>query len=100
MIKLQIMTLTIEIASETEKLLRTEARRKGLSPDQVVKGMLKERFPKGKNKKGIMSSVLQEMLLEGMISRVPKGISTDEDDFEPIEISGKPLSETILEDRN
>ena len=44
--------------------------------------------------------ILREMLAEGMISRIPEGISEEEDDFEPVAIKGKPLSETILEDRN
>ena len=48
----------------------------------------------------VSPEILREMLAEGMISRIPEGISDDEDDFEPIEIKGKPLSETILEDRN
>ena len=48
----------------------------------------------------VSDEILREMLAEGMISRIPEGISDDEDDFEPIEIQGKPLSETLLEDRN
>ena len=44
--------------------------------------------------------ILREMLAEGMISRIPEGIGEEEDDFEPAAIKGKPLSETILEDRN
>ncbi len=48
----------------------------------------------------VSDELLREMLAEGMISRIPEGISDDEDDFEPIKIKGKPMSETILEDRN
>jgi len=44
--------------------------------------------------------ILREMLAEKMISSIPEGISDEEDDFEPGGIKGKPLSETILEDRN
>ena len=50
--------------------------------------------------KQVLPDTLQEMLAEGMISRIPEGISEEDDDFEPVEIPGKPLSETILEDRN
>jgi predicted DNA-binding antitoxin AbrB/MazE fold protein len=50
--------------------------------------------------KHISPDILREMLAEGMISRIPEGITEEEDDFEPIKIKGKPLSETILEDRN
>ena len=48
----------------------------------------------------VSPEILREMLAEGMISRIPEGITDEEDDFEPIEIKGKPLSETLLEDRN
>ncbi len=50
--------------------------------------------------KQISPDILREMLAEGMISRIPEGVSEEEDDFEPAVIKGKPLSETILEDRN
>ena len=50
--------------------------------------------------KQVSPDILREMLAEGMISRIPEGISEEEDDFEPSAIKGKPLSETILEDRN
>jgi len=50
--------------------------------------------------KQVLPDTLQEMLAEGMISHIPEGIGEEEDDFEPIKIKGKPLSETILEDRN
>lgn len=40
----------------------------------------------------------QQLLAEGVISEIPSGWN-DDDDFEPIKISGKPLSETIIEDR-
>jgi hypothetical protein len=48
----------------------------------------------------VSPEILREMLAEGMISRIPEGITEEEDDFEPVKIKGKPLSETILEDRN
>lgn len=38
------------------------------------------------------------LLAEGIIRTIPSGWN-DEDYFEPIEIGGKPLSETIIEDR-
>lgn len=43
--------------------------------------------------------ILREMLAEGLISRIPEGITDEDDDFEPIKIKGKPFSETLLEDR-
>ncbi len=48
----------------------------------------------------VSNELLREMLAEGMISHIPEGITNEGDDSEPIEIKGKPISETILEDRN
>ncbi len=48
----------------------------------------------------VSDELLREMLAEGMISRIPEKITDEQDDFEPIKIKGKPISETILEDRN
>ena len=98
--KIANMTLTIEIAPETEILLQTEARRKGLSPNLFVQRVLEEKLSKRKNKNRTMPGILREMLAEGMISRIPEGITAEKDDFVPIKINGRPLSETILEDRD
>jgi hypothetical protein len=40
----------------------------------------------------------QTLLAEGGIRQIPPRWNED-DDFEPVEISGKPLSETVIEDR-
>jgi len=40
----------------------------------------------------------QKLFEEGLITHVPSDIS-DEDDFEPIEIKGEPISETIIRER-
>ena len=46
----------------------------------------------------------QQMVAEGILVSLPvppllPGETDDEDDFEPVELPGKPLSEIILEDR-
>ncbi len=48
----------------------------------------------------ISDVLLSEMLAEGMISHISEGLSDEEDNFEPIEIEGRPFSETLLKDRN
>lgn len=50
--------------------------------------------------KHVSTKVLRELLTEGMISNIPKNDVADDEDFEPLIINGKPLSETVLEDRN
>lgn len=47
----------------------------------------------------VSPELYRQMLAEGMISRIPEGGADEEDDFEPVEIEGRPLSETVLEDR-
>ena len=47
------------------------------------------------------AEIAQIMLKSGAINEIPLGWDKpDGEDFEPIEIKGKPLSETTLEDRN
>lgn len=43
---------------------------------------------------------LQKLLANGFISEIPEGMTDEEDDFEPIEIEGEPISETIIQDRS
>lgn len=44
---------------------------------------------------------LEKLYAEGIISNIPDpdSYSDDDDDFEPIEILGRPTSELIIEDR-
>ncbi|MCY7346678.1 MAG: hypothetical protein LH614_10725, partial [Pyrinomonadaceae bacterium] len=56
----------------------------------------KSEFPNEVSKQDLW----QKLFEEGLITHVPSDVSDEDDDFEPIEIKGKPLSETILEDRN
>jgi hypothetical protein len=41
----------------------------------------------------------QKLFEEGVITHIPNNISDDDDDFEPIEIQGEPISETIIRER-
>ena len=42
---------------------------------------------------------VQYLFTKGVISHIPDGMTDDDDDFEPIEIEGEPLSETIIRER-
>ena len=42
---------------------------------------------------------LQHLLAKGIISEIPVGMTDEEDDFEPIEFEGEPVSETIIKER-
>ncbi len=41
----------------------------------------------------------QKLFEEGLITHIPSNMSDEEDDFEPIEIEGEPISETIIRER-
>lgn len=44
--------------------------------------------------------VERRLLAKGIISQIPPRLPDDEEEtFEPIKVSGKPLSETIIEER-
>lgn len=43
---------------------------------------------------------LQILLAEGVISQIPpREYDPEEEDFEPVEVTGKPTSEVIIEER-
>jgi len=42
----------------------------------------------------------EQMLFEkGIIGQIPAGLDEEEEDFEPVVVQGKPLSETVIEHR-
>ena len=71
-------------------------------PPQMQREVLKTLTRTVKPNEPPTEAEIAEMLLaEGIISEIPEGWNKpDGEDFEPIEIKGKPLSEIILEDRN
>ena len=95
------MTVILELEAKTEKRLKSEARRRGVSPNQFVQNVLEEKLSNGiaRNNR-TMPGILREMFSEGIISRIPASLTSKDDDFEPIEIDGKPLSVSLLEDRD
>lgn len=84
-----------------------------ISPQEIINTV--QTFPVGvqkeivktlqKNLKKSAGSRLSEdeieqiLLANGLISEIPKRLTDKEEIYEPIELSGKPLSETILEER-
>lgn len=85
-----------------------------MTPQEIVKQVQKLPRPQqrevlealsqnvgNQEKKEISEAEVAEILLEqGIISQIPSHWNEPDEDFEPITIKGKPLSETILEDRN
>ena len=83
------MMTTAEILNEIYRLPLVERKKikQNLLNDSELNGKISE------------ADFLQQLLAEGFISHIPEGITDEEDDFEPIEIEGEPISETIIRER-
>jgi hypothetical protein len=87
-----MMTPT-EILNEIHKLPLNQQR-------ELKEKLLEESETNGGTKPQISEKeFLQQLLAEGFITHIPEGITDAEDDFEPIEIEGEPISETIIRER-
>ena len=82
-----------ELLTEIQKLPPAEQQRLLEALKRDVK-MKSEQRP-------ITEDEVEEILLaKGIISEIPPRVPDDEEEtFEPIEVPGKPLSETIIEER-
>jgi len=91
------MTTTLEVIYENGIFKPLSSVPKTLKEHERMKIIIETEQAKDTS---VSLQLLREMLAEGMISHIPEGITDEDDDFEPIKIEGKPLSETLLEDRN
>ena len=83
------MMTTTEILNEIYKL-----------PVKEQTNIKKSLFEKSEPTNAVSKQDLwQKLFEEGLITHVPNGVSSEDDDFEPIEIEGEPLSETIIRER-
>ncbi|MBA3632908.1 MAG: hypothetical protein H0W58_08900 [Acidobacteria bacterium] len=82
-----------EILNEIYKLPLPEQKQ---IADSVLKNRAENNYSKPKMTE---EEFLQYLLAKGVISEIPEGITDEEDDFEPLEIEGEPLSETIIRER-
>ncbi len=80
---------TTEILNEIHKLPITEQVR-------VKKSLLDNAET---TNEALKQDLWQKLFEEGLITHIPNGISDAEDNFEPIEIEGEPVSETIIRER-
>lgn len=68
--------------------------KKTLLEDSDTNTVFEERKPKITEEE-----FLHYLLAKGVISEIPEGLTDEEDDFEPIEFEGEPLSEMIIRER-
>ncbi len=85
-----------EILHEIQQLPLPEQTRikKTLLEDTDTNNIIEGRKPKMTDEQ-----FLQYLLAKGVITHIPKGMTDEDDDFEPIEFEGEPLSEIIIRER-
>lgn len=82
-----------EIINEIHKLPLPEQKR-------IAETVLENRNEENSSKPQMTEEEFVEYLYaKGVIRKIPEGMTDEEDDFEPIEIEGEPLSETIIRER-
>lgn len=84
---------THELLAEIQKLPVDEQRRLLETLAQSVGGQSAPRPSMSEDE------FAQHLLSQGIITHLPTGITDGDDDFEPIEVEGEPLSETIIRER-
>lgn len=86
----------------TANEILTELRQMPLSEKQTVfKTLAVELKPKEyiSEEERIEREVDQMLISRGLMREIPLGMTDDEEYFEPISTTGKPLSEIIIEER-
>jgi hypothetical protein len=86
---------TQELLAEIRKLPLEEQRR-------LLEALSRSIGQQPETSQPISEDEIDRMLFEkGVIGNIPAtlGYADEEDQFEPIEVNGKPLSETIIEER-
>ena len=82
-----------ELLAEIHKLPPEERRR-------LLKALDRELEEPKQPRPATEDEVEQMLLAKGVISEIPARLIDDEEElYEPIEVQGKPLSETIVEER-
>jgi len=93
--------MTITLAPETETLLRERAAKYGQEPDVLAENLLNELLtspPRRANEE--KERRLDELMLEkGLITRIPPPRDPSTAERPIFQVIGKPLSETIMEER-
>jgi len=96
MVEVKFMTPNSEQVIETIRQLPVFEQRKILDWLEEYKPTIDEKI----SEEEIERKVLERLLAKGLISEIVEPMTDEEDDeFEPIEIEGEPLSEMIIRER-
>ena len=99
--------MTITLAPETETLLRERAAKYGTEPDALANNMLKGLLRMPDENAGTVEKTEEEkvrlweqaMLDAGLLTRIPPPRDPSTAERPIFQMIGKPLSETIMEER-
>lgn len=83
----------IQVSQETHDRLDAEARMRGLSIERFLEFLLQE-FTKARER-----AFIESLRAEGLLVFTPTASPGAPRNFKPVPIQGKPLSQTIIEDR-
>lgn len=88
------MPRVLELSDETSQQLADLAQQHQRTPEEMLRVCL------ATYEAALYERVHHEMVAEGLLEALPtRPLPPDLEDFDPEEIPGPPLSETILEDR-
>ena len=84
---------TVNVSKETYSILEAGAQARNLSIDKFVEFLVKE-FRKERER-----AFIERLRAEGLIVSFPSSDIKAPRNFKPVPVKGKPVSETIIEDR-
>ena len=87
------MTITIDLPNEIHQRLEQQAQRQGHTVPEVIARLIAQ------VEAAHLSAVIEQLSAEGVFA-APTSLALNAPlDFTPIQVQGKPLSETIIEER-
>ena len=87
------MSQVLELSNDTYQQLTELAEQQHCTPEEMLRVCL------AAYETAQYQRMHEQMAAEGLLVTMPTSPSLPDDDFEPEDIPGKPLSEIILEDR-
>ncbi|MEP7339495.1 MAG: hypothetical protein ABI977_17285 [Acidobacteriota bacterium] len=87
------MTITIDLPDEIHQRLEKQAQWQGRTVPEVIARLIEE------VEAAHLSAVMEQLSAEGVFAEPTSAVLNVPVDFTPIQVQGKPLSETLIEER-
>lgn len=88
-----MMTITIDLPDDLHQQLEWQAQSRGTTVAEVIAQMLEE------SERARRQAVFEQMRAEGILLPKKPAQPGARDSFKPIEVSGRPVSEILIEER-